>query len=372
MQTLEMFTTNNGSDHANGTTRRRLPTPREVRARQPASSAALRFVAASRQGLADILHRRGHRLIAVVGPCSIHDPEAAVQYARKLKPLADEISDTLLVVMRAYFEKPRTALGWKGLINDPHLNDTFHVEHGLALARGLLLQLAAIGLPVATEALDPLAPQYIEELVSWSAIGARTAESQTHREMASGLGSVVGVKNGTNGALAPAINALRAAARPHRFLGIDADGRVAVVHTAGNPNGHIVLRGGDGGPNYQGPAIARCEAALAAAGLPANIMVDCSHANAHERQDGQLLVADAVAAQVVAGNRSIVGIMLESNIAPGKQALCGAEELAYGVSITDPCLGWEETAAMLRRVAAMLRQPLLRRFASDQLAAVQR
>ena len=363
MQTQEMSTANNGSDCANVTTRLRLPTPRQIRTRQPASTDALRFVAASRHGLANILHRQDHRLMVVVGPCSIHDPLAAMQYAHKLKSLADETADTLLVVMRAYFEKPRTAGGWKGLINDPHLNDTFHVEHGLTLARDLLLQLAAIGLPVATEALDPIAPQYFEELVSWSAIGARTAESQIHRDMASGLASVIGVKNGTNGAIAPAINALRAAARPHRFLGIDGDGHVAVVHTRGNSNGHIVLRGGDAGPNYEGPAIARCEAALAAAGLPANIMVDCSHANAHESHDHQLQVADAVAEQVVAGNRSIVGIMVESNIAPGKQALRGAGELDYGVSITDACVGWEETAAMLRRVAATLRQPLLRRFA---------
>lgn len=339
-----------------------LPTPRQLKEQQPAPARTVRFVAAARRAVADILERRDHRLLVVVGPCSIHDPAAAREYAGKLKALAADTSDTLLLIMRTYLEKPRTALGWKGLINDPHLNDSFDIERGLVLARALLLDLAAQGLPVACEALDPSVPRYLHDLVTWAAIGARTAASQTHREMASGLPAPVGIKNSTDGTLAAAINALRFAARPHRCLGIDEDGRVAATRTPGNAATHIVLRGGDAGPNYAAEAVARCEGALAAAGLPLNIMVDCSHANAERQHQRQAGVAQAVAAQIECGNRSIVGLMLESNLRPGRQPLAPPHTLAYGVSVTDACLGWDDTAALVRALAARLRTPLLGRL----------
>ena len=351
------------TENVNVTAQQALPTPDAVKSRQPAPVEVRLSVAESRRRVGDILARRDHRLLVVVGPCSIHDPDAARDYAARLKPLADETADTLYVVMRTYFEKPRTTVGWKGLINDPFLNDTFHVEHGLGLARGLLLDIAALGLPLATEALDPITPQYLQDLITWSAIGARTTESQTHRELASGLSSAVGFKNGTDGSLDVAVNALKSAASRHRFLGIDSAGKVAVIHTRGNPAAHIVLRGGNGGPNYDARAIARCEAALASAGLASNIMVDCSHANSDKDHERQPLVADAVAEQIVAGNRSIIGLMAESNLRPGKQQLGAPAELAYGVSITDACVGWEATEAMLRALATKLREPLIERLA---------
>lgn len=342
---------------------RELPTPAQLKRARPAPRAAERFVAASRRRVADILQRRDHRLLVIVGPCSIHDAAGARHYARRLKRLADETADVLLVVMRAYFEKPRTTLGWKGLINDPHLDDSFDVARGLLLARELLLDLAAQELPAACEALDPFTPQYLHDLVAWAAIGARTAASQTHREMASGLGAVVGFKNSTDGTPTAAVNAMRFAANPQRFLGIDQHGKVALTETPGNPHTHIVLRGGDAGPNYAADAVARCEDALAAAGLPANIMVDCSHANSGKNHERQAEVADAVTKQVAAGNRSIIGLMVESNIAAGRQPLAPPAELVYGVSITDACMGWTDTAAMLRALAARLRRPLARRLA---------
>lgn len=352
-----------------GAASRHLPTPAQLKTARPAPAAAVRFVAAARRQVADILARRDHRLLVVVGPCSIHDPAAARHYARRLQPLADETADVLLVVMRAYFEKPRTTGGWKGLINDPHLNESGDIERGLVLARELLVDLAARGLPAATEALDPLIPPYLQDLITWAAIGARTAASQTHREMASGLPAVVGFKNGTDGALAAAVNGMRAAAGAHQFLGIDQHGKVAIRRTRGNPHTHIVLRGGDTGPNYAPDAIARCEAALAAAGLPLNIVVDCSHANSDKRHERQAAIAAAVAEQVEAGNRSIVGLMLESNIAPGKQPHAPLPQLAYGVSVTDACMGWEETESVLRGFAAKLRAPLLDRPAPRCRAA---
>lgn len=350
------------TDNLNVAALQPLPTPDAVKRQLPASDAVLRFVADSRQRVRGILERRDHRLLVVVGPCSIHDLEAARDYAARLKPLAEETADALYIVMRTYFEKPRTTVGWKGLINDPHLDDSFHVEHGIHLARALLLDIAALELPLATEALDPIAPQYLQDLITWSAIGARTTESQTHREMASGLSSAVGFKNSTDGTLDTAVNALKSVAGAHRFLGIDSTGAVAVIHTRGNANAHIVLRGGHEGPNYDAPAVASCEAVLAAAGLAGNIMVDCSHANANKDHRRQLLVADSVAEQIGAGNRSIIGLMVESNIAAGKQPLGAPEQLAYGVSITDACLGWQDTEALLRRLAAKLRTTLVDRL----------
>ena len=344
----------------NATAGQPLPTPRQVKERQPATAPAAGFVAAARRQLADVLRRRDHRMIVVVGPCSIHDPAAARHYARQLKRVATATSDALLIVMRAYFEKPRTALGWKGLVNDPYLNDTFAVEHGIAVARALLLDLAALGLPVATEALDPITARYLQDLVAWSAIGARTSESQTHREMASGLACVVGFKNATHGGLGTAVNALRSAASPHQYLGVDDDGRVALVRTRGNALAHIVLRGG-GTPNYDRAAIARCEQALAGAGVSVNIMVDCAHANAPRCHEQQVDTAWAVAEQIAAGNNSVIGLMLESNLRPGNQPFAPLGELTYGVSVTDPCVGWEETAQLLTRLAETLRRPLRQR-----------
>ena len=338
----------------------RLPTPEEVKRRHPASNELRRRVVDARRRINDILERRDHRLLVVVGPCSIHDPVAALDYADRLARLATETRDTLYIVMRAYFEKPRTTTGWKGLINDPYLDDTGHVEDGICLARKILVDIGARGLPIATEALDPMTPQYLQDLIAWSAIGARTAESQPHREMASGLSSVVGLKNATDGSVAVAINALKAVSKPHRFLGIDALGRIALIQTRGNPHGHIVLRGGDSGPNYDARAVERCESELLAGRLPVNIMVDCSHANSNKNHQRQSVVVDAVASQVVAGNRSIVGIMLESNIEPGNQPI--GRDLAYGVSITDACVGWDDTEAMLRRLATTLHEPLVERL----------
>ena len=339
---------------------RALPTPEAVKRRHPANDELRGRVAQARRRIKDILARRDHRLLVVVGPCSIHDPLAALDYADRLAQLAAETRDTLYIVMRAYFEKPRTTTGWKGLINDPYLDDTGHVEDGIRLARKTLVDIGARGLPIATEALDPLTPQYLQDLIAWSAIGARTTESQPHREMASGLSSVVGLKNATDGSVGVAINALKAVRKPHRFLGIDALGRVALIQTRGNPHAHIVLRGGDSGPNYDARAVERCESELLDAGLPVNIVVDCSHANSNKNHERQGVVVDAVAGQVVAGNRSIVGIMLESNIEAGNQPI--GRDLAYGVSITDACVGWDETEAMLRRLATTLRQPLVERL----------
>ena len=351
------------TEHSNIAKHRALPAPCEIKRWYPASAEALNFVAHSRRRLEDILARRDHRLLVVVGPCSIHDPEAAMDYAGRLRALAHETRDSLYLVMRAYVEKPRTALGWKGLINDPHLNDSFDVEEGIRRARRLLLDITESGVPVATEALDPMTPRYLQDLITWSAIGARTAESQTHREMASGLSSTVGVKNGTDGSFTVAINALKSVGSPHRTLGIDADGRIALIETRGNANAHIVLRGGSSGPNYDVETVRRCKEALTSAGLADNIVVDCSHGNSNKDHRRQHVVLDAVAEQIAAGDRSIVGVMLESNIAAGSQELGDGSDLAYGVSITDACLGWNDTETALRGLAQTLRQPLLERLA---------
>ena len=336
-----------------------LPTPYAVKAALPAPETVLAQVADARRQVRKILERRDHRLLVVVGPCSIHDVDAALEYARRLNEVAARTRDSLLVVMRAYFEKPRTTVGWKGLINDPYLDDSFHIEDGIRIARQLLIDVAAMGLPLSTEALDPIMPQYLHDLIAWSAIGARTTESQTHREMASGLSSAVGFKNGTDGSLDVAINALSSVTKPHRFLGINQSGQVAIIHTRGNDLAHIVLRGGHSGPNYGHGAIAACEAELRAAGLPQNIMVDCSHANSNKDHRNQPAVARDVAAQIDDGNRSIIGIMLESNLSEGSQKL--GDDLNYGVSITDACIGWSETESLLLEMADGLGDALVRR-----------
>ncbi len=348
-------------DNVNVLTQEVLTTPDRLKAELPVSDSIRTSVRSARETIAAILDGSDRRLLVVVGPCSIHDPKAAFEYAGRLRELADELEDSLFIVMRAYFEKPRTTVGWKGLINDPSLDGTFRIENGLHLARKLLLDISALGLPLSTEALDPITPQYLQDLISWSAIGARTTESQTHREMASGLSSPVGFKNGTDGSLNVAINALQSVSRPHRFLGIDPAGQVAVIHTRGNRAGHLVLRGGNQGPNYDAASVTAAETALAAAGLTPNIMVDCSHANSSKDHNRQCLVAQAIAQQIADGNRSIMGLMLESNLSSGNQALGSAADLAYGVSVTDACIDWDTTAALLHDLRTLLHGPLRRR-----------
>jgi len=332
-----------------------LITPDALALEQPVSAHALSVISQSRQTIADIIHRRDHRLLVVSGPCSIHDVDGAKEYALKLKKLHEECKDSLYIVMRVYFEKPRTTVGWKGLINDPHLDGSFDIEAGLRKARELLIFLAELELPVATEALDPISPQYLGELFSWAAIGARTSESQTHREMASGLSMPVGFKNGTDGSLDIAVNALKSAASGHNFMGINQQGQVSIIQTQGNPDGHIILRGGKQ-PNYDSVCVSDCEKALEKTGLSAGLVVDCSHANANKDHRRQPLVAENVVHQILDGNQSIIGIMLESNLNAGNQSSTNKtlEELEYGVSITDACIDWTETEKLLRQTREKL------------------
>jgi len=349
-------------ENVNIKTEQVLITPAQLKLDLPVSPAIADKVQRARKAVKNILRRDDPRLLVVVGPCSIHDPDAALDYARRLAELAAEVDDRLLLVMRAYFEKPRTTVGWKGLVNDPHLDDSFEVGEGLGLARKLLLDMAELDLPLSTEALDPITPQYLQDLISWTAIGARTTESQKHREMASGLSSAVGFKNGTDGSLAVALNALQSVASPHSFLGINTSGQVAVMHTRGNRDAHLVLRGGSKGPNYDADSIAAAETALLETGLEPNIMVDCSHANSSKDHNRQPLVARDVAAQVAAGNRSIIGLMIESNIAAGNQPLQpDLRRLQYGVSVTDACIDWNTTADLLREIAASVAPSLATR-----------
>jgi len=339
-----------------------LITPRDLKKELPLSDTARKTITDGRITIQNILDRKDHRLLVVVGPCSIHDVDAAKDYAARLKKLADEVSDTLFIVMRVYFEKPRTTTGWKGLINDPYMNDSFKIAEGLHVGRKLLLDIAEMGLPTATEALDPISPQYMQDLIAWSAIGARTTESQTHREMASGLSSAVGFKNGTDGSLTVAINALKSVASPHRFLGINSDGSVAIVTTAGNPYAHVVLRGGDGKPNYDSVSVSLAEQELEKAGIASNIMVDCSHANSNKNHELQPLVMENVTNQILEGNKSIIGLMIESNLKPGNQKIPeDLKDLEYGVSITDACIGWEATEETLRDMREKLRDVLPKR-----------
>lgn len=349
-------------DNVNITSQETLITPSALKADIPVSEAARATIAAGRQAIEDILERKDHRIFIVIGPCSIHDIDAAKEYAERLKALADKVSDTLLIVMRVYFEKPRTTVGWKGLINDPFMDDSFRITDGLHIGRQLLNDVAEMGLPTATEALDPISPQYLQDLIVWSAIGARTTESQTHREMASGLSSSVGFKNGTDGSLTVAINALQSVASPHRFLGINSEGEVSIITTQGNPWAHVVLRGGNGKPNYDSVSVSICEQELEAAGIPANIMVDCSHANSNKDHNLQPLVMDNVANQIVEGNRSIIGLMVESHLNGGNQKLStNKDEMAYGVSVTDACIDWETTEKSILQMADKLREVLPKR-----------
>lgn len=341
-----------------------MPSPGEIQARVPVSVAAGDTVAAGRQALRDILDRRDHRLFVVVGPCSIHDPVAGLDYARRLKALADDVSDTLCIVMRVYFEKPRTTVGWKGYINDPFMDDSFQVDVGMEKARAFLLAVNELGLPAGTEALDPYGPQYYGDLISWAAIGARTTESQTHREMSSGLSTPVGFKNATSGDLTVATNAILSASRPHSFLGLNSNGQVSIVRTRGNPHGHVVLRGGENGPNYDTVSIALAETALAKAKLPANLVVDCSHANSAKKPEMQPLVMADIVSQIRAGNNSILGVMIESNLEAGNQPIpADLSQLKYGCSVTDGCIDWNTTEKTLREAATLLRDVLPGRLA---------
>jgi 3-deoxy-7-phosphoheptulonate synthase len=336
-----------------------MPTPEDLHARLPLSDKAGDVVLQGREALKNILDRKDHRMFVVVGPCSIHDPVAGLDYARRLKALQAEVGDSLLLVMRVYFEKPRTTTGWKGYINDPDMDDSFHIERGMYNARKFLLDVCELGMPTATEALDPISPQFLGDLIAWTAIGARTTESQTHREMSSGLSTPVGFKNGTDGDIDIAINAILSASHPHSFLGVNGQGRVAIVRTRGNRYGHVVLRGGDGRPNYDTVSVAMVEQALEKAKLPANIVVDCSHANSYKKPELQPLVMADVVNQVRCGNKSLVGVMIESNIVAGKQAIPeDLSKLVYGCSVTDGCVGWETTEQMIREAHATLRDVL--------------
>lgn len=342
-----------------------LITPEALRAELPLPESGRVFVKEARNIIANIIHKQDHRLLVITGPCSVHDVEAAKAYARQLKTLHDKYQDSLYIVMRVYFEKPRTTVGWKGLINDPHMDGSFDVENGLRKARELLIYLTELGLPLATEALDPISPQYLAELFSWSAIGARTTESQTHREMASGLSMPIGFKNGTSGGLGVAINALQSAAHSHRFMGINRQGQVALIKTSGNPDGHVILRGGKQ-PNYDSVNVALCEEELAKQNLEPGIVVDCSHGNSNKDYRRQPLVADNVFNQICEGNKTIIGIMLESNINSGNQSAdLPFEALEYGVSVTDACIDFATTEKLIADASEKLELALKQRVKSS-------
>ncbi|SEL94346.1 3-deoxy-D-arabinoheptulosonate-7-phosphate synthase [Syntrophus gentianae] len=330
--------------------------PRDLRQVFPVSNAAGQFVTESRQHIINILNGLDSRLMVVVGPCSIHDPKAALEYADRLAALSQELSDQLFIIMRVYFEKPRTTIGWKGLINDPDMDGSHQISKGLGIARSLLCAITAKNLPIATEMLDPITPEYLADLLSWGAIGARTAESQPHREMASGLSFPLGFKNGTDGNLQIAVDAIRSALHPHSFLGINNDGKSAILQTTGNPDLHIVLRGGSKKPNYMPEDISKTMDLLKKAQLSLNIMVDCSHANSGKDYQKQPVVLDRILSQIESGQGSICGVMIESNLEAGNQPIPkDLSLLKYGVSITDPCINWQMTEELLRHAHARLK-----------------
>ena len=334
---------------------RPLPAPRALKARLPLSPAAAATISAARTAIRAAIHGRDPRLVVIAGPCSIHDPEAALDYAARLAAFASEVAGELVLVMRTYFEKPRTTVGWKGLINDPHLDGSCDVIAGLEIARRLLLRINELGVPCASEVLDPFTPQFTADLLAWASIGARTSESQTHRELASGLSTPIGFKNATSGDLDSARNAMVSAAHPHSFLGIDAEGRSAVVSTMGNPDRHMVLRGGGGRPNHGREDVVRALALVAELGLARPVMVDCSHDNSAKDHTRQGATCREVLAQVRDGQAGILGLLLESNLEPGRQSWRPGAKLRRGVSITDACIGWDETAELLREAAGAVR-----------------
>ncbi len=323
---------------------------------ETADKKTLECISGWREQIEDIIHRRDTRLLGIVGPCSIHDEKGAYDYAEKLKALSVEVDDSILLVMRTYFEKPRTVLGWRGMILDPHLDGSYDIEDGIRTARRILLNISRIGLPVATEMLDPILPQYIDDLVSWAAIGARTAESQVHRNLASGLTVPVGFKNSTSGNLANAINAIKSAASPASFIGVDPNGMTAIYRTTGNPSCHLILRGGMTGPNYYEDDVEEAVALMERSGVVPSVIVDCSHGNSNKRYTRQQRVLRAVVDQVNWGNKAISGFMLESNLHEGRQNVHEGKDLAYGVSITDPCIGWDETQRIIRRTCRILQE----------------
>ncbi|SDC04757.1 3-deoxy-7-phosphoheptulonate synthase [Acinetobacter boissieri] len=351
--------TSNDIDDVNISNVQTLITPAQLKKILPLSEKAYETVVTGRDSIRKILDGEDKRIFIVIGPCSIHDPKAAHEYADRLKALSEKVKDTLCIVMRVYFEKPRTTVGWKGLINDPNMDDSFDIEKGLHIGRKLLLELNEKGLPCATEALDPNSPQYLQDLISWSAIGARTTESQTHREMSSGLSSPVGFKNGTDGGLTVAINAMQAVEHGHNFLGLNNDGQVAIISTRGNKYGHVVLRGGNGKPNYDATSVAQAENALIKAKVSKNIMIDASHANSNKDPYLQPLVLKNVTEQILNGNTSIVGLMVESHLKGGRQdipsQLC---DLEYGQSVTDGCLDWDTTENVLLEMHNALKDVL--------------
>ncbi|MFH1067432.1 MAG: 3-deoxy-7-phosphoheptulonate synthase [bacterium] len=337
----------------------RLITPKQLEEEIPLTAQAAQTVVAGREAIKRILSGEDKRLLMVIGPCSIHDPKGAMEYARRLAELRQKYAATMEIIMRVYFEKPRTTVGWKGLIDDPHLNGTHDIEAGLKIGRRLLLSITELGLPTATEFLDPIIPQYIADFVSWASIGARTTESQTHRQMASGLSMPVGFKNGTDGNLQVAVDAMSAAMRQHSFVGIDQDGITSIFRTTGNPWGHVVLRGGRKKTNYDAESIREAVEAMTKASLPAVLMVDCSHANSAKQPARQEIVWESVLKQRIAGEKSLIGLMAESYLCEGTQPIpTDLNELHYGISITDPCIGWETTVRMLEMADKTLRTGL--------------
>ena len=343
-----------------------LPTPEQMIAKVPCDDACTETVSATRRNLNAILHGRSDRLAVIIGPCSIHDPAAAMDYARRLLQQRERFAETLEIVMRVYFEKPRTTVGWKGLINDPHLDGSFCIDEGLLLARRLLRDINTLGLPAGTEFLDMISPQYLADLVSWGAIGARTTESQVHRELASGLSCPVGFKNGTNGNLKIAVDAVQAAAHPHHFLSVTKTGHSAIVTTAGNRDCHIILRGGRE-PNYDQDNVAAASHELHQAGLMTNLMIDVSHANSRKQPENQPRVIENIAGQLEAGERRIMGVMVESHLLAGRQDVMPGQPLVYGQSITDACIGWDDSVAVLERLDQAVRQR--RALPVDEVAA---
>jgi 3-deoxy-7-phosphoheptulonate synthase len=334
---------------------REVVAPAEVHAEHPITEQAAETTALTRQAIHNILHGKDDRLLVVIGPCSIHDPKAALEYAGRLKKMRKELSGDLLIVMRVYFEKPRTTVGWKGLINDPMLNGSFEINHGLRLARQLLVDINSLGVPAATEYLDLITPQYFSDLISWGAIGARTTESQSHRELASGLSCPVGFKNGTDGTLKIAIDAVRAASQPHNFLSLTKAGHSAIFATMGNEDCHIILRGGRE-PNYDAKHVNEAAEAMEKAGLEPRLMIDFSHANSNKQHERQILVGEDVAGQIAGGDRRIMGAMIESHLQAGRQDVVEGEDLLFGQSITDACISWEDSEPLLHTLADAVRQ----------------
>jgi len=331
-------------------------TPTQVHSELPISDRAVQTVMDARAETHKILSGEDDRLLVVVGPCSIHDPDAALEYAEKLKTLKTELKDDLLIIMRVYFEKPRTTVGWKGLINDPDLNNTFNINKGLRIARKVLLDINNLGMPAATEYLDLITPQYVSDLISWGAIGARTTESQVHRELASGLSCPVGFKNATDGSFKIAIDAIKAAMSPHHFLSVTKEGRTAIFSTSGNEDAHIILRGGNDAPNYDAVNVEKVAEGMEQAGLRANIMIDFSHANSLKQFQRQMIVGEDVGEQIASGDKRIIGIMVESHLKSGRQDLIEGQPLTYGQSITDGCLGWDDSETLLKYIAEKVRK----------------